>query len=211
MNRCGAVLTEADYRRIAGLHRDLLEGSIISVLGADVLMAYYRYVDKSEHERLFVVREQDTIAGAAVLSDQPATVMSRMVMKNLPIVAVGTIRSLFTRASGWKKIADFLFRPGSRPESLDGIPEVIQIFADPAYRSRRIGSRLLAQVEEHLAGRQVGKYFVKTVDATGNTALGFYRKSGFAQVATGREGGKPYVFLHKILADHAARHGGRDA
>jgi predicted N-acetyltransferase YhbS len=60
-----------------------------------------------------------------------------------------------------------------------------------------LGREVLAEVERELAGS--GSYFVKTLAAEDNPALGFYARLGFAAVGEQTLQGHRYRFLVKPL------------
>lgn len=184
---------------VAALHRRVLAESMVSVMGPAVLARYYEVLVTSECEAVFVCWVDRRVAGAAVVSDEPEALMGRFVRRAGPAVvwqiALGTLRSFTTT----KRVVRGVRQPNP-PRAVEGIPEVVQLFVDPSVQGSGIGRALLTEVERDLAGSGHGSYFVKTLAAEDNEALGFYHRLGFVPVGEQSLQGFRFRFLSKRVA-----------
>lgn len=203
MNSSISSFSENDFQRIAALHYESLEGSILSVLGRKTLENYYRFIASSDTEWLFAIRGDGKVVGACVLSIKPDSVTKRATITDFFPICFKLLFLVFVSADVRAKVWDFLFGSSQKPVLTSGLPEVIQIFADPAYRNRHIGTRLLEQVEDTL--RKIGheSFFMKTVAADDNLALHFYRRKGFQELGIFKAGKKNYVYFLKSISQRA--------
>ena len=83
------------------------------------------------------------------------------------------------------------------PPCIAGLPEVVQIFVDNAVRGGGVRRLLLEAVEESLAVAGKTGYFLKTLSAPTNRAIGFYDRIGFERLSTVAMAGDSYLFLIK--------------
>jgi ribosomal protein S18 acetylase RimI-like enzyme len=186
-------------REIAALHRRSLSESMVSVFGPAVLARYYEFLVTSEQEAVFVCSVDGHVAGAAVISEEPEALIGKFLRRATPAVvwhiAIGTLTSISTA----KRVARSVRQPKPLP-AVDGMPEVVQLFVDPSIQGSGLGRALLADVERHLAGSGHGSYFVKTLAADDNQALGFYDRLGFEPAGEQTLQGFRFRFLIKRLA-----------
>ena len=181
------TLSASDCVRLATLHVAALPDSIVSELGAGYAARFYRYLERSEHEQVFILRnEQGQIRSGCVLSLRPNTLRRRLLWHTLLLLYAGPwlLRRRRRRTAA----------PGAPPANAlpAGLPELILIFTAPEARSRGSGTVLLAECEAFLAARHIPEYVARTVDEPGNRALEFYARNGF--VAWGHSAGHGRVF-----------------
>ena len=186
-------LDERDIAQLAAAHVDALPESLVSRVGERYARAFYRYLAASPDELILVTRQAGgRLSGACIVSLRPSTLTRRLVTRTplalhapfalgrLPLVAMATAE-----------------RGG--PSQPDG-PEILLIFTAPESRSQGQGAALLARAEALLASRGIRRLFVKTRDDAGNRANGFYRRAGFATLATLSKFGKRLVLFEKAIA-----------
>lgn len=197
---CGRLTpNDVDSRRtVARLHSESLADSMVSVLGSKVVARYYEFLVGSELEAVFVCRRQGRVVGAAVLSEDPDTLSRRFLSNGSPVLlwhaVVGAARS--------PAVARRLVLSMREPKplgALEGLPEVVQLFVDPAVRGLGAGREVLGEVESHLRGSARRAYFVKTLAAADNRALDFYNRLGFVAVGEQSLQGFRFRFLSKQL------------
>lgn len=189
-------ISQSELSQITRLHIDSLEDSMLTTLGKSVVQNYYKFISESRNDCLFYVKEGDNVIGACMISHKPNSVTKRMA-KQYPIVILSSVlKQVLLSGKKRKKIFQFLNKNES-PKAIINLPEVIQIFTDSNYRNKRIGSRLLEQVERYLKSRNENRYYLKTLDNIDNLALHFYRKRNFAEVGKSEIGGRPYVYFKK--------------
>jgi ribosomal protein S18 acetylase RimI-like enzyme len=195
MLHAAGALTPSDVVRLARLHESTLRSSVFGRTGARLLARYYQWTVRSPAEYLFVVRHENVIAGAAVLSFQPATLLQRFVLAE-PV--------RFGMAVAWRMAGDAVFRKevaayvrerlSAGPDE-DAGPELVQIFVDPAGRRRSVGSALLNQVADLLVARGLRQYCVRTLLNDNSEVLEFYKRRGFRPLREMRFCGEPYLLL----------------
>ncbi len=192
-----ARLTSHDCARLAALHRQCLPDSLVSELGPGYAAAFYRYLDRSALERVFVLRDDaGEIFSGCVLSLRPKTLKRRLLL--------GTPLVLF--AGPWC-LRRFLRSPApaalpAKRQTLDDpvpptMPELLLIFTSPQSRSQGGGAALLGQCEQFLALQRCPQYAVRTVDDPTNRALGFYGRNGFTVVGQSFEHGRTFRVFAK--------------
>jgi ribosomal protein S18 acetylase RimI-like enzyme len=200
-------LTETDCRRLAALHVECLPDSLVSRLGRRYAVAFYRYLSRSDHERVFVHREDGRIASACVLSLRPQTLARRLAL-GTPLLwfAPRLLAGLL-----WANVpARQAARTAQRGDPGRGLPEVTHVFTAPEARGRGAASALLDHCEEFLLRQDHSRYVTKTVDDDANPALAFYRNRGFAELGWLAEHGLALRVLLKTLPDGSPSDRGRE-
>ena len=190
-------LSSEDLRCIVEMHAASLENSILSPLGSSVLTRYYHFVADSLIEQLFLVRNKGEVIGVCVLSAMPDSMTLRMVRENFFFMVPRLVYRTLCNFQTLRKVCQFLFCFGERPKATLGLHEVVQIYTNPSFRDRKVGTKLLEEVEQYLYQNGVEKYFLKTLSDSENAALHFYRKRGFSEVGERLLEGKHYVFFEK--------------
>ncbi|KAA3607027.1 MAG: N-acetyltransferase [Calditrichaeota bacterium] len=192
-------LSKKDLTEITKMHIDSLEDSMLTILGESVVFNYYKFISESNLDCLFLVKEGDTVIGTCMISHEPNSITKRMALKYPIVILSSVLKQIIISSDNRKKIFQFLDKDNEAPKSVLGLPEVIQIFTNSNYRNRRIGSRLLEQVESYLKKRNEKVYCLKTLDKVDNLALHFYSKRNFVEVGKNVVGEKPYVYFTKTL------------
>jgi len=192
-------LSGKDCSRLAALHCECLQDSLVSELGLSYAKAFYRYVSRSPEEKVFVLREDGEVASGCVLSLRPKTLRQRLLLHTpLLLYAAPWFLRQFSKRNP-KPVAEPKSEPVGDPVP-DRKPEVILIFTAQASRNRGTGAALLAQCEQFLLARGDPEYFVRTVDQESNRALKFYSRNGFVAVGQSFAHGRTFRVLKKTIA-----------
>ena len=205
-----AAAEPGDVARLAALHRACLPASILSALGDAGVARYYAFALASPHERVFVVRasradtgELHAVAGC-VLSTAANTLLRRFALHAPAALARELARAL---AGGGRlrrrmraRLAEAA-RAIAAPRSNEAppLPEVTQIFTDPAQRGRGLGASLLRAAEAALRAAGQRAYCIHTLRDDNDAGIGFYRREGFSTTGTTRSFGDHYLVMTKAL------------
>jgi GNAT superfamily N-acetyltransferase len=192
-------LPEKDVERLSDLHRRVLPGSVLAKLGLRVLRYYYRWVEGSSRERLFLVRDHAGIQAAAVLSFDPETVLKRFLLQNPTALFPGLLVSAMTSRAARAQLigcARDLIRGGGSPI---GSPEILQIFTATDHRSDGLGTELIGRIEAELLQGDTTEYYAKTLLHGNDGAIEFYRRRGFQSIAQHTFLGERYLCLKKVV------------
>jgi ribosomal protein S18 acetylase RimI-like enzyme len=193
-----------DLAPLAALHRACLPDSILSALGDAGVRRYYAFALGSPHEHVLVVREgapggEQAVAGC-VLSTAPGTMLVRFA-RHAPAALVRELAGALARSGRLRRRigARLAEAVAARPPSAPALPEVTQIFTDPALRGRGLGAILLRGAEAAL--RQAGHraYCIHTLRDDNDAGIRFYRREGFSAIGTTRSFGDPYLVMTKEL------------
>ncbi len=187
-------LNTADVKELARIHYESLPDSAFSLLGRRALEAYYQQLIADPQDQVFIERFDGLIVGGCVLSYNSDTLAKRTV-RHRPLTMVIAVASAFL-SSGLmrRKLLGLMLTEVSPPKGVQGLPEVVQVFADRNYRCLKVGTRLLAKVETFMGGKT---YFLKTEQSDNNAAIHFYRARGFQALGAVEEMGKRYLYLRK--------------
>ena len=191
-------LAREDLDRIAWLHVESIRDSLPALLGERYATRFYEFLTNSDQEHLFVERVHGRVESACVVSLSPATLQTRIALKTMPSLAGSALRALrgpefrgYMRAVG----QDALRRKHEAPPA----PEITYIFTNPQKRCAGLGARMIRRVDAFLRGQSLDRYFVKTIAASKNRAVDFYRANGFVTVGSRIEAGRRYVEFQKNL------------
>ena len=212
----GAVRAGAgDVPQLAALHRACLPGSILSALGDAGVARYYAFALGSPFEHVFVVRDPgdaDRVAAGCVLTTAAPTLLRRFALHAPGALArelAGGLagsdplrrRMLARLGEAVRGLADRADRATwtERPPAAPALPEVTQIFTDPAARGRGLGARLLGAAEAALRAAGHRAYCIHTLRDDNDAGIRFYRREGFSQVGTTRSFGDHYLIMTKEL------------
>jgi ribosomal protein S18 acetylase RimI-like enzyme len=192
-------LSGKDCARLAALHCECLQDSLVSELGLGYARAFYRYLSRSPEDKVFVLREGGEVFSGCVLCLRPRTLQRRLLL-HTPLLFYAVpwfIRKACKKTPQPAAAA----KPGAVIDPEPGRkPEVILIFTAPQARSRGTGAALLAQCEQFLLANKYPEYIVRTVDHESNRALGFYLRNGFTPVGQSSDHGRTFRVFRKGLA-----------
>jgi len=194
------LLTPSDYRQLATLHSINLGNSILSKLGGGMLRRYYKFIELSESDFLFIEGRSGEIRGATVLSFDSRTVMHQFVKNHFFVFALSAAWKCLTSPSF---ILILLQQGNPDSSSLDKDAkeqiEIVQIFVDEKYRNQKIGKKLLDQVNAFLYSRGIPKYIIRTRINDNDATLGFYRKNDFKEIKRAKWKDDFFVFMEKSV------------
>ena len=190
------ILSDSDIDQLAKLHMQALPDSVVTWRGATYVRRFYRFVNLSSDEHLFVLRDDEgRINNVAVISFSPDNLQRRLL--------TGTPLLLFAGLRPWhlpllaifkdmiKK--DYKLEPGA------GLPELIIIFVDNNHQSHGQGKILLSMCEQALSAADFKTYRVKTKDDPNNAAIGFYQHTGYEMIGKKEEFGAPFIVFIKNI------------
>jgi GNAT superfamily N-acetyltransferase len=203
MLHSAATLDTADFRRLARLHESTMPTSVFARTGADLLARYYQWIVTSPLEHLFVVKHDGRVAGAAVLSLAPSSLLRRFAMQTPAAFSIAVLKRFLRDAVFRGELAAFVRERIGGNQTDEAVPELVQIFVDPAERRRSIGSDLLAQVTEAVKGRGIPSYRARTLLNDTGGVVEFYTRRGFRPEREVRFCGVPYILLKYPTADSA--------
>lgn len=188
--------TAADAERLASLHGACLPESLLSALGAPLVVRYYEFLAGSPTEDVVVAALDGTVQAGCVISRAPASLLSRFV-RAAPIAFSRALArelraSSVLRRRMWQRLRD----PGAAGPAL---PEVVQIFTAARARGRGLGAQLLRATEGLLRGFGEQAYTVRTRRDDNAAGIRFYDREGFAVIGEARSFGDHYLVLHKGL------------
>jgi ribosomal protein S18 acetylase RimI-like enzyme len=221
--QAAARAIHADVARVAALHRACLPDSILSALGDAGVARYYAYALGSPHEHAFVVRDAGSAVAACVLSTAPHTMLRRFALhapgalarelaggliaspplrRRLGARLAEAARAILGLAEPVRRSPQGEDRARSRviPAAVEpALPEVTQIFTDPAHRGRGLGAILLGAAESVLRATGHRAYCIHTLRDDNDAGIRFYRREGFSQAGTARSFGDHYLVMTKEL------------
>ena len=187
-------LAQQDFEWLASLHRKNLGNSIVSKLGERILLRYYRFIEQSDSDFLFVEGQPGEIQGAAVLSLDSRAVMHRFVRSNLLAFAVASLRKCLVSPSfAMSLLAQRSPEAASVYGDAEQQVEIVQIFVNEKYRNKHIGKKILAQVNDFLSSRNINEYMIRTRVNNNEATLGFYERNSFVEIK--RPSGKGDTFV----------------
>jgi ribosomal protein S18 acetylase RimI-like enzyme len=172
-----------DAGAVARLHFEHIDQGFLRSLGVDFLTVLYEYI--SEHELLFVAREQGEVKGFISASTGTSSMMKRFVIKKF-LRVMPTLAKLLFSPNLIPKVLETLFSPGKTEasvSSLGRVPELLSIVIAPEFRGSPISQELLAALEATLRASGHTQYKV-VAGASLAAANAYYRKHGFVLAGT---------------------------
>ena len=175
------TLTKSECIDLADLHIRSLPGSFVTRLGAHFAGSFYRYIQRSRLEFLFVSRINQRLASACVLSLSSDSLPWRLVWHTSILfwAAFRPLRLPLAKSVRGKLQSGADGDDAEQYHAPKDLPELILIFTDAEARGRGLGRSLLGRCEDFLRSRGIKGYFVKTIDDERNAATIFYASNGF--------------------------------
>jgi GNAT superfamily N-acetyltransferase len=179
---------------IASLHSEALPTSNVSKLGPSYTRSWYRFAAASQLEEAFVAHDASgAVIGGAMLTLSPEGLAKRILL-HTPMIFHLAVRPRLAFRLALDKL-----RSEDHASKVRGVPEVIAIFVNSAYRSQQVGKRLLAFIEGWLRHRGATCYAVRTEDNPNNRAIAFYLREGFQAVSRFQAHGISFQLLMKQI------------
>ena len=185
-----------DHGSIAQLHDASLRRSLLTALGPLVVTRYYKFASVSPSEVVRVARIDGRIAGACVLSLAPGSLLRRFAVRSPWLMATRLGLRVVTDRDLRQRLRARIHERDSNPVQL---PEVVQIFTDPAQRGRGIGAKLLAACEESLREAGERAYCIHTHRDDNAAGIRFYQREGFTTVGETDSFGDRFYVMTKGL------------
>lgn len=185
-----------DHAHIARLHDACLRRSLLSALGERVVTRYYKFASASQLEVVRVARVDGRIAGACLLSLAPGSLLRRFALHAPWLMATRLGLRIVTDRDLRQRLRA---RIGERDSNPVQLPEVVQIFTDPAQRGRGIGAALLAACEESLRAAGERAYCIHTHRDDNAAGIRFYEREGFSLVGETASFGDRFVVMTKSI------------
>jgi GNAT superfamily N-acetyltransferase len=183
------TLSASDIERLAALQVATLPTSLVSRLGRDYAAAFYRFLETSPQERLFVARDGDGLIVAGCVTSLDITTLQRRLLTGTPLLGAFLPRTF--------KLLPQMLRGGGGASPKGA--ELVLLFTDPSERGRGHAGVLVAQAEAALRERGVTRYSVRTFDDPTDPALRFYLRKGFARAGSFIANGAAFQLLEKRL------------
>ena len=197
------TLSDEDRAQLAWLHGTSLSTAMFSRLGLSVLKSYYRFVETSDREMLFVFREQGAVTAAAVLTWEGGSTLRRFVYRHPVVFSLRVAISVLTDGSFRGQLLAYLGEVFSRKQTVETFPEVLQVFAEPLQRGRGLGAKLMRLAESYVAQRGQDTIIVRTLAHGNEPALRFYQRLGYDPFRRAVFCGEEYVCFRKATVDQS--------
>jgi len=169
--------SEADYKKIALLHKQAITGGFLASLDYHVLVELYRTIAASSYSMLWVsIDDEGKIEGFIVLSLSTSKLYKEFLLKKSLLILPYLVSNVVS-LSFFQKIYEVLIYPVKSnaipmPES-----ELLNFCVDESLRGKGTGSQLFTKVEEELRSGKVKS--LKIVTGENQTgARNFYEKRG---------------------------------
>lgn len=189
-------ISQKDLSDIVNIHFKTLGDDLLPQLGKNFLLRFYQYIDNSELEEIFIIKDEHQVIASCIISWQPNTILQRVVKKIFIyfiyalIINIVTNKKLFSSA-----LKIFL----NKTRFISQSPEIVYIFTNPMFQGKGIGKNVIEKVENSLRNKKINKYYVKTLNDKENKAINFYLKNGFKEIKSFNYAGNVYLYLEKCL------------
>ncbi len=184
---------EEDIPAIVKLQTRLLGDSLVTQLGEAFLRRFYAAAFQDSNSVAFVAVHEDSINGFAI-GTSDVTGFHRTMM---PRIAIAMVVALIAprRLHLLSRFMHRLFEKEAEPH-IDA--ELVFLFVDSGHQRQRIGSRLVASLEEWLRQRACSRYRV-AVRSQLVAAISFYEAAGFTFEQQVNVLGDPMTYLVRRL------------
>ena len=193
-------LSETDIAQAAALHVESIEDSLPALLGPGFAQRLYRYLDASESELVLVERIDGRVESVCVVSFEPESLRRRIARATLGYLAWRAAWSVLVSPRFRAFLWNFARDAARGNEDHARAPEITYVFTNAQFRGRRLGERLVKQVDAELRDRGIDRYFVKTQDDSSNRAVRFFDENDFDRLGSRTEGGHTFIEFQKNIA-----------
>jgi GNAT superfamily N-acetyltransferase len=191
-------MNDGDIRDLALLHSACVKDSLVTELGVAYACCFYRYLDRSDKEFVWVRRDPDSrIVAASVFTLEPDTLSRRLLLRTPLLwyfflgafrVAPAVFRALRQAVAGGSAVPE--------PE----LPEWILLFTADSQRGNGLGASLIEEMEMQLKALGILKYKVRTNADPANKALAFHLKHGCKPLTITVDRGRRNQLFTKTLS-----------
>ena len=188
-------MTRADVAPVVALQVAFLEGSIVTELGQGFLQRFHSAGLRQPATVAYVACDQNrAVVGFVMASLEVHAFNSYVKPRVLPALMLSLVDP-----RRWRLLPS-VFRGVAEGEPAPYVPaELLLLVVDSRARRRRIGQRLLTELERALAGHDVSQYRV-AVRSHLDVARAFYRALGFQPEQELSVLGHPMTYLIKRIA-----------
>ena len=148
-------LSETDIAQAAALHVESIDDSLPALLGPGFARRLYRYLDASESELVLVERIDGRVESVCVVSFEPESLQRRIARATLGHLALSAAWSVLVsplfRAYLWNFARDTIRGTEDHAKA----PKITYLFTNAQFRGRRLGQRLIKQVDSELRDRGI--------------------------------------------------------
>ncbi|MBF0146558.1 MAG: GNAT family N-acetyltransferase [Magnetococcales bacterium] len=199
MSRLAEPLSREDISSLADMHRDIGD-SFTSALGPRFVQRYWRFIEKSHLESMFIHRDPGTrrITGCLVVSFDKPSLQSRVLLGTFPY----SLFWLLVRFFSSPYLRRLLWAVGKKmlsSEEKDESPEIVFLYTTPEARNQKIAGTLLQQAEHHAMAQGFDVLYTQTVQTPTGKSIHFYNKYGYAAFRTSDLGVFRLIILKKKL------------
>lgn len=189
-------LNQKDLDDIVKIHLETLSEDLLPQLGEKFLIKFYKYINNSELEEIFFIKDQDNLLATCIISYHPNTLLRR-VLKNTFIYFIYSFAiNILTNKKLFISVFKIFF---NKTIFVSQSPEIVYIFTNPIFQGKGIGKNVIEKVENALRNKKINKYYVKTLNDKENKAINFYLKNGFKKIKRFNYAGNVYLYLEKCL------------
>lgn len=152
INESTKKLSQKQLAELSIIHKQELAFSYLSTFPDRIIKNYYKFINESKNEKLFLLLIEDKICGMFVISFSPQTLGFRFTSSNL-------FSFLF---KVFELVKIYLLQKNEiQPIKLDLMPEIVQIAIQKEYQGIGEGKRLLNYIKNYFRRKNISKYYVK--------------------------------------------------
>ena len=185
---------DADLKLVVGCHLEAFPSFFLSLLGPKFLSCFYKSFVAYEDAELLVALEENHIIGFAAYATEPKIFFSKIKREKGIELFWYALPALFKNpVVVVKKLYRGIFYRGDQDSQIDDAALLSSIGVSPMASGKRIGSKLLAEVESRVVQSGKNKLYL-TTDLNDNTAtLNFYGKNGYSEHSKFRQSDDRYM------------------
>ena len=152
INESKTKLSQKQLGELSIIHKQELTFSYLSSFPDRIIKNYYKFINESKSEKLFLLLNEDKICGMFVISFSPQTLGFRFISRNF--------FSFMFRVFELVNIY-LLQRNDIHPYNIYLIPEIVQIAIQKQYQGIGEGKRLLNFIKNYFKMKNISRYYVK--------------------------------------------------
>ncbi|MBF0602706.1 MAG: GNAT family N-acetyltransferase [Nitrospirae bacterium] len=197
-------LSEEDIETLANMHMNIGD-SFTSSLGPVFVKRYWRFIETSDLEFLFIHRDphSNRIVSCLAVTLDKSSLQKRVLLKTLPYSVFWAVIRLFS-SQYFRKLLFYVLKRIFSSENDDESPEIVFLYTNPEARQQQIAEKLLCQAESYLVEKNLTVLYTQTVDHPDGKSIDFYKKKGFIISNHSDLGVFQLVTLKKILSPESS-------